>query len=113
VKFNQRYIRDLILGKNLNEKAKEETDEIRKKYKPAFSMGFRGFPRTETPLGRTPAPTIDQVRELEKKYKVKLIVKEGLVYFKYGEELFTHERAKERNAPSRDCNCEGCECEST
>jgi len=59
------------------------------KYKPAFTCGFRGFPRTEIPLGITPAPTIDQVRRLERKYKTKLIVKLGLIYFKKDGEMFT------------------------
>ena len=62
-------------------------------YKPAFSMGYRGFPRTMNKLGSTPAPTIDQVRKLERAYMCKLVVKRGLIYFRDGT-AFTHERGK-------------------
>ena len=62
-------------------------------YKPAFSMGYRGFPRTMNRLGSTSAPTIDQVRKLEQTYMCKLHVKRGLIYFKDGT-VFTHDRGK-------------------
>jgi hypothetical protein len=50
-------------------------------YKPSFSMGFRGFERKTVPNGTYPAPTIDQVRNIERKYNIKLHVKRGLMYF--------------------------------
>lgn len=63
-------------------------------YKSAFSMGYRGFPRTMTPRGRIKAPTIDQVRRLERAYMCKLHVKDGgLLYFRDGTP-FTHERGR-------------------
>ena len=62
-------------------------------HKPAFSMGFRGDPRTMRRTGAIPAPTIDQVRKLEKKYLCKLVVKQGLIYFRDGT-AFTNERGR-------------------
>lgn len=63
-------------------------------FKPAFSVGFRGWPRTLEHT-RQPAPTIDQVRNLEQKYGEKLIVAKGLVWFK-DKVPFTHEKAQAR-----------------
>jgi hypothetical protein len=60
-------------------------------FKPAFTCGFRGWPRTMTRPGSIPAPTIDQVRRLERAYMCKLHVKQGLIYFTDGTP-FTHER---------------------
>lgn len=62
-------------------------------FKPAFSMGYRGAPRTMTRPGSIPAPTIDQVRRLERAYMCRLHVKGGLIYFKDGTP-FTHERGR-------------------
>jgi hypothetical protein len=51
------------------------------RYKPASSVGFRGFPKTETPPGMVAAPTIDQVRRRERKYGQRIHVKNGLMFF--------------------------------
>lgn len=64
-------------------------------YKPAFTCGFRGLPRTLKPLGSIPAPTIDQVRKLERAYMCKLTVKRGVIYFRGTDIAFTHDRGKE------------------
>jgi hypothetical protein len=53
-----------------------------KRYKRAFSMGYRGFPKQTTRLGSIPAPTQDQVRATERKYGRRIHVKNGLMYFK-------------------------------
>ena len=65
-------------------------------YKPAASYGFRGAPRTLTPLGSTPAPTIDQVRNLERAYLCKIHVRQGIMYFRNEDIPFTHEEAEAR-----------------
>lgn len=62
-------------------------------YKPAFTCGFRGFARRMKPPGSVPAPTIDQVRRLERTYACKIIVKAGWMYFKEGGQIFTEEEA--------------------
>lgn len=63
-------------------------------HKPAFSMGHRGFPRTMR-LGKVAAPTIDQVRKLERAYMCKLIVKDGLLYFRDNDNIpFSHEAGR-------------------
>lgn len=59
-------------------------------YKPAFTCGFRGAPRTMKPLGSIPAPTIDQVRNLERAYMCRLHVRNGLMYFKGTNIAFSH-----------------------
>jgi len=53
-----------------------------RKYKPAFSVGFRGWPRTFHPTGHVPAFTLDHVRALERAFQCRLWVKPGkrLVY---------------------------------
>lgn len=60
------------------------------RYKPAFSCGFRGFPKTHTPIGSVPAPTIDQVRKLERTFMCRLVVKQGLIYFREDGKPFSH-----------------------
>ena len=68
-----------------------------KRYKPAFTMGFRGFPKTYKPCGSVPAPTMDQVRKLERASMPKLHVKAGgLLYFKEDGRVFTREEAAKR-----------------
>lgn len=67
-------------------------------YKPAFTCGFRGFPRMSYPPGMTPAPTLDQVRRLERKYSTKLVVHRGLIFFKQGGDMFTKDIAAKRKA---------------
>lgn len=64
--------------------------------KPYFTMGYRGFPRVPRILGTASAPTIDQVRNLERKYKTRLHVKMGLIYFKSDGVLFNADEAKQR-----------------
>lgn len=67
-------------------------------YKPAFTCGFRGFPRTLKPLGSISAPTIDQVRNIERAYLCKIHVRNGLMYFKDTEIAFTHDRGHDHRA---------------
>jgi hypothetical protein len=77
-----------------------------KRYKPAFTMGFRGFPKTYKPCGSVPAPTIDQVRHIERKYGQRLHVKSGvgpdglggLMFFKTDGVMYTPEEAARRQA---------------
>lgn len=59
-----------------------------KRFKPAFSSGFRGWRKTEERPGRYPAPTIDQVRTLERKHNIRLHVKNGLIFEKYSGKMF-------------------------
>lgn len=66
------------------------------RYKPAFSCGFRGFPKTHTPIGSVPAPTIDQVRKLERTFMCKLVVKQGVIYFREDDKAFSHAEALAR-----------------
>jgi hypothetical protein len=61
-------------------------------FKPRSSYGFRGSPRVLKDRF-APAPTIDQVRNLERRYKCKLHVKQGFIYFTNGE-LFSHQKAR-------------------
>lgn len=80
-------------------------------YKPAFSMGFRGAPRTTKPTGMTPAPTIDQVRNIERAYLCRIHVKNGVMYFKNTSTAFTPERGKKHRmtklaAMAKEVGCE-------
>ena len=68
------------------------------RYKRAFSMGFRGFPKEVTYLGSTAAPTIDQVRARERKYGQRIHVKQGLMFFKTDGAIFTTADAEFRQA---------------
>lgn len=70
------------------------------RYKPAFSMGYRGTPKQFEAPGQTPAPTIDQVRRLERKYGQKLHVRLGVMHFASDGVLFDKEEAKLRSAQS-------------
>jgi len=67
-------------------------------YKPAFSCGFRGFPRTMTRPGSVTAPTLDQVRHIERNCGQKLHVKSGLLYFKSDGFRFSWDEARKRQA---------------
>lgn len=55
--------------------------------KPLFTMGYRGFPRRMNRMPFT-APTIDQVRKIERQHKIRIWVKEGLMYYKGTGKLF-------------------------
>lgn len=66
------------------------------RYKRAFSMGYRGFPKTEQRLGSIPAPTIDQVRHRERKYGQRIHVKNGLMFFKSDGVMWTKDEAERR-----------------
>jgi len=67
-------------------------------YKPAFTCGYRGAPRMSTPCGSIPAPTIDQVRDRERKYGQRIHVKRGLMFFKSDGIMWTKEEAERRQA---------------
>lgn len=75
------------------------------KYKSATS----GFPRSTKPCGSIPAPTLDQVRRLERAYMTRLHVKLGLLYFKSDGTIFTKESAMARRQEKMqgmvDCCC--------
>ena len=66
------------------------------RYKPLFTCGFRGFPKTYTPIGQARAPTIDEVRTLERSYMCRLDVKQGLIYFREDGKAFSHDEARSR-----------------
>lgn len=66
------------------------------RYKPAFSCGYRGWPKTETPLGSVPAPTLDQVRNRERKYGQRIHVKRGIMFFKTDGVMWTKHEAMKR-----------------
>lgn len=72
---------------------RKKHDEPR--YKPCFSMGYRGYPKSLTPRGLVPAPTIDQVRFLEREYGHRLMVRYGTIRFRDGS-LFSPEAAAKR-----------------
>jgi hypothetical protein len=59
------------------------------RYKPFFTTGFRGFPKSFIPIGVIPAPTLDQVRWYEREYKVKLQVKLGKMFHKHSGKSFS------------------------
>lgn len=63
-------------------------------FKPKSSCGHRGAPRYVKDRF-APAPTIDEVRRLERAYFCKLHVKMGLIYFRDGVP-FSHDEARNR-----------------
>lgn len=65
-------------------------------YKPAFSIGFRGKPRTYSNPSGIPAPTLDQVRRREREFRTRIVVKKGLMYFKSDSKLFDLQEASIR-----------------
>ena len=101
-----KFIQNMLSRFNYNSKMYQFQDMMRKlraaqrpprsaTYKPASSCGWRGAPRKMTPTGSIPAPTIDQVRKLERAYMCKLTVKRGVMYFRGTDIAFTHDRGKE------------------
>lgn len=57
------------------------------KFKPYSSYGFRGTPRRVV-TGFVPAPSLDKVRSMERKYGCRFHVKEGgKIYFRNGPEF--------------------------
>ena len=108
------FLQNMLNRFNYNSKMFEFQDVMRKlraaqrpprsaTYKPASSCGWRGAPRKMEPTGRIPAPTIDQVRRLERAYMCKLTVKQGMIYFRGTDIAFTHDRGKEyRHAAMQD-----------
>lgn len=69
-----------------------------KRFRPAFSMGFRGWPKTENRPGVIAAPTIDQVRYRERKYGQRIHVKNGLMFFASDGVMWTKDEAELRTA---------------
>lgn len=70
-----------------------------KRTKPFAHHGYRGLPKNEMgTVGAIPAPTIDQVRNLERKYGQKLHVRLGVIHFASDGVLFDKEEAKLRQA---------------
>ena len=67
------------------------------RYRPAFSMGYRGFAKTEKPCGTVPAPTIDQVRARERKYGQRIGVRNGIMFFLSDWTMWTKEEAIKRS----------------
>ena len=66
------------------------------RYKPAFSCGYRGWPKTTTPCGSIPAPTMDQVRDRERYFGLKIHVKNGLMFFASDGRMWTRDEATKR-----------------
>lgn len=87
-------------GKSLYKLAPPTRKELKKlrppRFKPAFSMGYRGNPKTETRPGSTPAPTIDQVRNRERKYGQRIHVRNGLMFFAADGVMWTKHEAQIR-----------------
>jgi len=67
-------------------------------FKPASSVGFRGKPRSYSAPGSMAAPTIDQVRDRERKYGQKIHVKRGLMFFASDGIMWTADEAAKRQA---------------
>jgi hypothetical protein len=66
------------------------------RYKPASSVGFRGFPKTSKYPGNKAAPTLDQVRNCERKYGQRIHVKNGLMFFASDGFMWSKEEARKR-----------------
>ena len=64
--------------------------------RPMYKSATSGFPRSSKPCGSVPAPTLDQVRNIERAYMIKIDVRGGLMYFKHEATLFSHEQGKVR-----------------
>lgn len=69
-----------------------------KRYRPAFTMGYRGLPKTYVRPGAMAAPTIDQVRDRERKYGQRIHVKQGLMFFANDSIMWTADEARRRQA---------------
>ena len=64
------------------------------RYKAAFSIGFRGYPKSYNRPGAMAAPSLDQVRFIERTYGQKIHVKNGLMFFASDGIMYTsHEAA--------------------
>jgi len=63
-------------------RSKPEKKISNKPFKSTFSCGFRGWPRSHQQRGLTVAPTMEQVKALEKAWGQRLMVKGGAVYVK-------------------------------
>lgn len=61
-----------------------------------YKSATSGFPRSSKPCGSVPAPTIDQVRQLEQAYMLKLDVHHGIIYFKEDQTVFSKDEAAKR-----------------
>ena len=61
-----------------------------------YKSAVSGFPRSSQRCGSVPAPTMDQVRKIERTYGQRLDVKAGLMYFKGEDLLFTQHEAQKR-----------------
>jgi hypothetical protein len=64
-------------------------------FKPASTYGFRGSPRSSSRPGAATAPTIEEVRKIERAYMCRIHVKQGLLYFAHTDTPFTHEAGAE------------------
>lgn len=85
-------------GMSLPSRGRNKSRRVRSKnvgeqmYKSATS----GFPRSTIACGSIPAPTMDQVRRIERKYGQRLKVMRGLLFFKCDDVMFTQHEAQKR-----------------
>lgn len=66
------------------------------RYKAAASHGYRGLPKSYNRPGAIAAPTLDQVRAREIKYGQRIIVQNGLMFFKADGVMWTKAEAERR-----------------
>jgi hypothetical protein len=61
-----------------------------------YKSATAGFPRSTIAPGSVPAPTMDEVCRIERKYKTRLHVKRGLMFFKEDGVMYDKTLAGER-----------------
>ena len=61
-----------------------------------YKSAVSGFPRSSQRCGSVPAPTMDQVRKIEREYGQRLRVFQGVMFFKEDSVLFTKEEGQKR-----------------
>lgn len=81
---------------NVPRKGRQKNRRVKLDKGRMYKSATSGFPRSSQPCGSVPAPTIDQVRRLERAYMLRLDVRRGLMYFKSDKTIFSHELAKAR-----------------
>lgn len=67
---------------------RQKNKRVRKLASNLYKSATSGFPRTSQPCGSIPAPTMDQVRRIERRIGRRLIVRLGLLHYKDTGDLY-------------------------
>jgi len=88
--------RALNVPRKGRQKSRRSGSGIKNLGRPMYKSATSGFPRSSKPCGSVPAPTLDEVRWLERAFMCRIDVRGGLMYFRHEATLFDQDVAHDR-----------------